>query len=383
MNKKLEYSLLIILLSLSFLLHLPHVSDMQFATDEDFTLSFGHEINHGDYHNVSLDPSPPGYYFFIAFLQRVSSSITFLRLCTIFISLLSLVLFYFLSKKFFSEEKALLATLFLSLNPLFFIYSRHLRNYALLTLIFLISTYLLYLFLFEKKEKILGLLFFSYAVLFYVNFFSLFLIATHFFIFFYFLYTKRISFKKSYLFQSLFFVVPLLLWIPFFLKQFNRAVVQPGHIKLYPLQLQEIPYPFYKFALMINLHYLQTHFNYLFILFPLLSFFVVYGIFKLFKENFHLGIFSSLSLLGPPLLLLLLNPLIEHFTTDHYSLYYFRYFSYLVPIYVLLLMKGIFSLKSKPLRLILLALLFIAWITVIFFYLQFSTTYDWSAQIAV
>src|SRR3989344_5578086 len=171
--------LFVLILLLAFLMRVHTLDDMQLATDEDFTLQFADEIRNGDYENVIKDPSPPFYYFFIAFFKEIYDSVYFLRFITVLISLLSLTVFYFLSRKIFSSKGALLATILLAFNPAFFIFSRHLRNYALLTLFFILSCYFLYQFVFEKKDRALWLLALMYVLMLYTNILPVFLILSH------------------------------------------------------------------------------------------------------------------------------------------------------------------------------------------------------------
>ena len=356
---------------------------MQLATDEDFTLQFADQILHGNYTRTFIDPTPPAHYFLIAGLKWMNNSVLFLRIVTVLISILTLVIFYFFAKNFFNQKLSLLATLFLAFNPAFFIYSRHLRNYALLTLLFVISLHLFYNFYFRKHDPSLSKLAGTYLAMIYTNLFSFLLILSHLFFLGVAFIKKQFTFKKIYLWQLVYAVPALLIFYPLFVFKLNYAFVQTGTIKLFPLQIEQIPYPLYKLAVMVDVSTALSQFPWIPIFALLISLLALLGIYSFFKKDYFLGLFVFSSFLGPPLFLLLFNPLIELISADHYSLYYFRYFMYLSPLFVLTLVQGISLIKSPLLKRITIAFIAIGWIFIIAYYYSIIRTVDWSRLIAV
>lgn len=95
---------------------------------------------------VTEDPQHPPLYFFLArfWMQQFGSSITASRTLPVLISLLSLPAMYALAQELFANSLvAWLATAFLALSPFDILFAQTARQYSLLTLAIIVSSWLL------------------------------------------------------------------------------------------------------------------------------------------------------------------------------------------------------------------------------------------------
>lgn len=96
------------------------------------------------------DFQPPLFHLLLHFWMKLGNSEFIIRLFPIIISLITIYLFYLITRKIFNKKYSLLATFLLSINPFFVYYSQEVRPYPLsmltallITLGFLNNSYLL------------------------------------------------------------------------------------------------------------------------------------------------------------------------------------------------------------------------------------------------
>ncbi len=115
-------------------------------------LSQYHDLKPGSTYQDTLnsliieDPQHPPLYFFLArgWMEQFGSSMWVSRLLPVLISLLGFPLMYLLAKELFSSELAAwLATGFLALSPFDVLFAQTARQYSLLTVVVIASSYLL------------------------------------------------------------------------------------------------------------------------------------------------------------------------------------------------------------------------------------------------
>ncbi len=93
-------------------------------------------FSQGDFH-------PPGYYLFMHFwTQLLGHSEFVLRLPSLVVSVLAVVLTYFLGKRLFNKEVGIVAALFLATSPLSIYYAQEARMYSLAMFLVLGAVYL-------------------------------------------------------------------------------------------------------------------------------------------------------------------------------------------------------------------------------------------------
>ena len=378
-----KYGLLIFILVVAFLLRINGVGERQLGTDEDHSLYFSRLSVNGSLGEVlATEPHPPGYYFILGFLLKVYDSEVFLRVVTVLIGVLGILVTYFLARELSGKESVgILTALLLAINPMHLVYSLQLRSYILVSLVFMIATYCLYGYIFKGKGRMVYFLGMLYVVLFYLHFYSVFLIAMH--VLTVVLWRKRVEVKDFG--KSLgVLLIGVIAYVPVFLRQLDYTLIQEGHLPYTGLRLIEIPYPFFKFAVMVNASVIREQFGRLGLLViiifaAMLTFFCLAGAWKWIRESEN-GKFAALMFFGVFVVSLVMNPVVEFFGAGS-SIYYFRYFTYLVPLYVMFIVKGIEE-RQLWVRILLYGLIIVGWLVMVSFYYQISESANWGAFIA-
>jgi len=286
---------------------------------------------------------------------------------------------YFLFKMVSEKESiALLGSFFVAINPMHVVYSQQLRSYIFLSLIYLVMSYCLYQYLMRREKKQVYWLGVLYALAFYIHFYAVFLVASH--VLAVVLLTRWREWKQ-YGSALLIFLGGVLVYIPFFLHQFRYTLVEEGHLPFLPLRLSEISYPFFKYSVVINISTLKGQFPYLFVFAGVLSLIFFYGWYRLMKERKEKAVFVGCIFFGVFILSLLANPLVEYIGKT--SIYYFRYFTYLVPMFCLLLAQGISRIERKWVRWGLMAFVLLGWMLILQFYFGIVGISEWNRFIAI
>ena len=95
--------------------------------------------------NFSVDFQPPFYYLFTHFWQQIGvQSENFLRFPSVFFGVLTIFFFYRFAKRILNHNAALVASFLLATSSYHIYFSQEYRMYSLLTLLILISWYLLW-----------------------------------------------------------------------------------------------------------------------------------------------------------------------------------------------------------------------------------------------
>ena len=127
---------------------------------------------------ASDSPMTPVYFALAYYWSRLTStSVTSMRLFSIFLSLLTLPVLYLLTRKLFDSHAGLIASLAFSLSLVHIYYAQEIRVYALVTLLALCSVYALWRALEEEKALWWGLHLLANALLVFTHFFTLLLLA--------------------------------------------------------------------------------------------------------------------------------------------------------------------------------------------------------------
>ncbi|MDO8428069.1 MAG: glycosyltransferase family 39 protein [Candidatus Diapherotrites archaeon] len=172
MNEK-KWLLAIIIFSI--LLRLFFLTDVPNRTDEREVF-----IWIDDSARSLVEPYPPGFNFFVKTIFSVTESVFWTRFVLVLFSSFAIIFAFLVAKKMFNSETGLWAASLLAISPAFIVYSTHLRAYALLMTIFLITTFFLLKLLEEKKHRIwqIGLAFF-YALGFWFHYYAALFILVH------------------------------------------------------------------------------------------------------------------------------------------------------------------------------------------------------------
>lgn len=104
----------------------------------------------------AFDPHPPLYYLQLHFWLKLGQNDEWIKLNSVFWSVLTVIFVYLLSKELFDHKTAFLAALIFALSPLAVFYAQEARMYAFLMFLAVASFYLLCLYL--KKQALLYLI---------------------------------------------------------------------------------------------------------------------------------------------------------------------------------------------------------------------------------
>lgn len=122
-----------------------------------FDESYSAYLVRGDFgqiwHETSMDVHPPFFYFALKMWSLLfGTSDIAMRFMSIFFGLIAIVFIYQLLKRYFGVKPASVATLAVSISPMFIRYAQEMRMYTMVLAIVFIATYVLSLAL-EHKEK--------------------------------------------------------------------------------------------------------------------------------------------------------------------------------------------------------------------------------------
>jgi len=377
-NKKVSLILLLIILIISIALRLPNLLDKERGTDEIITVRNAEGLKNSNFaltnydKNFPNDTNPPLFYILLALSLFIFNSVLTMKIFVVIISLLSIISIYFLTMKIFNEKYAIITTFIYSLNPMHIIYSQHLRPYIFLFLLFNLAIYFLYKFIIKKDNKALIYLTLIFLISFYTHYYALLFIAgAGFTTLIFYLLKKGIDIKK-YIIVNLIF---LILAIPGFILLKLQLGYHLNQQTISTITLKIIPYPLYKFSVMVDLSTSIKLFPYLIVLFPLILGLVIYGIIRMYKANKDNSIFLF-SMFSVPYTILSIAGLIK-------AVHSFRYLTLLLPIYIIFLVYGLLNIKNKKLKWLLFLIIILGWIIVILYYYSISTTYQWPKHIAI
>ncbi|MCD6478351.1 MAG: glycosyltransferase family 39 protein, partial [Candidatus Diapherotrites archaeon] len=303
------------------------------------------------------------------YILVVFGSYYFVKLFSVLCGLASILLCYKSAELLFNKRTALLSAFLLALNPLHLFYSQHTRAHAMVIFLFSLFIYVLLRFLNEPKRKEKVIMLASVAtVMLYTHYVSLIIMVCGACFVLY-----RVRRKGHGLFILLPFFVAALLFLP----QAYVLVTHPALAKnnIYERSILDVPYIFYKFGNGANISFLLN--DKAFLLYPafLVNILFALGLFKLFKEKKASELFLFFFLLPFPLIALVTIK-VTHF-------FYFRNFTYLLPLFVLPIAYYTANLKSRYLKLALLALIVLGWLTIIALYYSVVTMPDWNVYIGL
>ncbi len=151
---------------------------------------------------------PPLYHILLHFWMQISLSDDWLRLLSVLLGLLSIAVFYKLTRSILKEKKAFLVVFLLSISPYHIWYSQEIRPYMLMVLMGVLSTY----FLLHKK-------FLTYVLVttlfLYTSYMATFLLIGH--VIFIFVFYRKMW--REWLLAYAFIFCSFLPWLPSLFKQ--------------------------------------------------------------------------------------------------------------------------------------------------------------------
>ncbi len=370
---RVTFYLLLFIFLLAFALRIFGYLDKYPGTDEKHTVRIASTfLTPAFYPTLLRDSYPPFFYMLSGLILRLFSSVFALRVFMVLFGLLSLYLFYRILRFYFPQRLCLWTTFLLAIHPLHVIYSQHPRPYIFMMFLVTLSLFLLLSWLRTYHFSYLFFLLLTYLVSFYTHYYMIFVVGIQSLIVFF--SVSRRKFFWHYILGLFAVALLCLLWLPSFLRQYNYIITQ-GATALEPVRLIEIPYPFYKLALMMNLQYMLSYFPILLLSALLIGGLFLYGSYLLFKKRSLITSIFLSHFYG-----IFLISLIFGFFIPVYS---FRYLSYLLPFFIFTVVYATLHLKSTVIQRIILFLLLLTWLFIDFAYFSLMEFRLWTMYFGV
>ena len=222
MNEKKYLLLLFFILLLSTFLTTFRITQESLWYDE---LVSAYSITHHSFWQlISYIPeregSPPFYFLLLSLWSKLGTSPFILRLLSAICGTFSVIGIYFLGKELKDKETGLISSFLFSISPFTIWYSQEARQYSLLILLVILSSFFFVKFM--RKESKVSLI--SYII---TSFFMLYTHSHAIFVYFtQILYFLLLSKHRK---KVIFLLLPFLLWLPYFfhlLKIINKPFVK-------------------------------------------------------------------------------------------------------------------------------------------------------------
>ena len=359
-----EKKTIIFLILLSAIFGVVYLDEKALGTDENITIDALSKGNFQETINYvkETEITPPYFHLLSSILLKLDNNFLSVKLISVFISALSVLFLFLITKKIQKNKTALFAALLFSFNPLRIFYSQHARVYSILMFLFLVSIYFL-LKIQENKDKkkfIIGLIL-ANTMLLYSHYLSFLIILSQII----FLASSN-NYKKIMPLITKITIIPGILFLPWALTFFlNTSKV--NQVWLSQPNIFDVLYIFYKFFLGINLSALSD-FKILGLLFFLLIVLIsIKPFLRMSKEFFR---FILIFFLFPIIFSILFSFFLVQITN-------YRYLSFLLPISIMPLAAGISEIKNKRIQKIVLFLILICWSLIYLLYLNFLKYANW------
>jgi len=364
-------ALLLFIILIGFLIRVWNLPNKAFGVDEELTLKVTNSVSEAIAFSNSDFYPPLSHALFVPLLA--SFGVVGTRIFLAILSSFAVLLFYFFSKKFFEEEEALLSTMLFAIMPLNVFYSAHLRQYPVLIFLNLLAAYCFISLLQKFSWKHILLFSFACILMGYIHYTSwLYVLAFGILIVIFF--RKRTQFK-IFLGAIATILACLALLLPLALSQYSHFTQTHYYKEKNAFNLSSYLYIFYKLAVGINISSALSFCPLLLFAAVLVLLFLAIGFWLFLHEKepkarvlsiyflLSLALFFFASLKAP-------------------MLASFRYLSPTMPVFVLFLSKGLFSIGSKKSAIanIIIALF---WLIAICYYYSVFTQPDWNKFIGL
>ncbi len=378
MSNKKTYLLLILILIVALLLRVYKIDAKADGTDEKWSFIMTDQILEGTFlQNVGTHAHVPLFYVFLApFWWLSSKSILALRIVMILLGLISIGITFFFAKKLFGEKIALLTAYLLALSPFHLIYSQHIRAYVLLMIMCISAIIIMTKYLKDEKIKWLIILTVIYVAAFYIHMFAAFFVFAQYSVFLLLKITRETKIKmKPIIISGIITALGWALWIPFFKEQYNLNITQGAIKTITTLNPIHVPYTWYKYAVAMDFSFALKKYIYVIILAACLVGVVVYALYKVWKVGKKEFVIVAGNLCLPVIFLAAIG--------IFFPVYSFRYVSYLMPLFMLMVARGLMEIKNTKLRYLAIIGITVIWFIVINVYWSVFTDYKWGFEFAI
>ncbi len=169
------------------------------------------------------DFHPPLYYFLLKlWSQFFGTSEVALRSLSVLFAIGTIYLTFLITKRMFGKKVGIIAALFLATSPLHIYYSQEARMYSLETFFTVLSVFF-FTQVGEGRKADWILFSASLVLLFFTDYLPISIILI--FFIFGFLFHKKFSWWRSFLFSLVPLLLSVVLWLPIFIKQFKSGIL--------------------------------------------------------------------------------------------------------------------------------------------------------------
>ena len=284
-----------------------------------------------------IDNTPPVYHVFLHYWIGIGFESDFaLRLPSVILGIFAVYMTYRLGKLLVDEKTGLLAALFGAISFQGVHYSQEARMYALQIFLAALSVYYFIRWLREGGNWRMTIWLLSSVIMFYNHLFAVFVFGGE-WLFFLIGFKEYKSRSKHWLLWNLFLFICLTPWIPVVLQQMTAI---KGDYWVTPAGPTQIVSVFVKLTVGT---FLRKQYALATVLSLPFGGIAAYGLFRLFKENVR-----EKWLL--PILIFLPLIIVYIYSLRGSSLFYYRYFVYMIPFVDILLAIGILKIGKMKIR---------------------------------
>jgi len=362
--KKAPYAPVLVIIILALSLRLFSLSEKAPGIDEDFTI----EVINSDFEGIfalvaNKGVAPPAYYIIAWTIFNISNNIYFVKLFSAILGVLSVFIVYLLARDSFDEKTGLLASLLFSIMPLALFYSQHMRTYAFTMFLYVCLVYLVKKY--NDKRTGITLIYITIinSLLLHTSYVNAVIILSEFIYFSYLGLKNKIGYKLPFIS----FLMTAISFIPWLLFVSSGPVINPAEYWT-KFDLAHTGYVFYKFSTGVDVSTLLNTNPLLILSFPLVMALFVSGLYNI-RRNANFILLSSF---------FFLPFIVSAFISLIVPILHFRFVSYLLPLFAIILSKSYRDDKYKKILLPAILITVLFWLYSDFIYFSLVTKDMWN-----
>lgn len=363
-------ALLVLILVISLTLRLHTIWDRPFVLDEPHSVNFIDGSFDEMLVNVASDSRMPLYFILLWGVDAAFSPDLGLRLVSVLFGVLTVLGVFFLGRELFTEKVGLLAALLLTLSSFHIGYSQYVREYSLLTFLFVFSLLFFYRAITRGRMQDWILLGISNALVFLTHFLAGAFILSQFVLV---LWMRKKTTVRNFLLQG---VGMILVSVPWLLFLSSHAQLK-DYGGVFDYNILGIPYVLYKLSIGVNLSGFLSWSPLLLavmILFFSVLFLLTLRYFSLRQREKGTFLFSQLLL-----------PLVILFAASAavINVFSYRYLSPLLVVYVLIASAFLVAIKNRKWQILAITLFLTLSLTAVAYYFSVIVLPNWPVRFGI
>ena len=165
------------------------------------------------------------------------------------------------------------------------------------------------------------------------------------------------------------------LWIPFFKEQYKLNITEGAIKAITTLNPIHVPYTWYKYAVAMDFSFALKDHIYVIILAACFVGLVIYSLYRIWKTGEKEFILIAGNVCLPMIFLAGIG--------IFFPVYSFRYVSYLVPLFMMIVAKSLMDIQNAKIRYTALTIITIIWLLVIKVYWSVFVEHKWGYEFAI